>query len=213
MTVMPRKISILFLAISAWFVAVSLPGPASADPGADPRMVDHAFGNPKAPVRMDEYYSLDCPHCADFDVNTLPKLKTDYIDKGKVYLVLHDFPLHELALQATMLARCLPPDRFLAFVDTLFHVQQGWMLQTMGAAMDALKQQAKFAGMTDDQINACLNDRSLEDAVLKERVDAEKTLQINATPTFIFNQVPANQLEQAGPYEAFQGKIDSLLKK
>jgi protein-disulfide isomerase len=211
MTVMPRKISIVFLAIFACSVAAS--APASADPKPDPRMVDHAFGNPKAPIRMDEYYSLDCPHCADFDINSLPKLKTDYIDKGKVYLVLHDFPLHELALQATVLARCLPPDRFIPFVDTLFHVQQGWMLQTMGAATDALKQQAKFAGMTDDQINACLNDHALEDAILQERVDAEKTLQINATPTFIFNQVPADRLEQAGPYEAFQGKIDSLLKK
>jgi len=67
----------------------------------DPRMQEHALGNPKAPVRIDEYYSLDCPHCAAFVVETLPKLQADYIDKGKVYFVLHDFPLHEPGLRAT----------------------------------------------------------------------------------------------------------------
>jgi protein-disulfide isomerase len=211
---MTRKFleSLFFGALLAIVVFVAAPS-ALAQSQADPRMAEHALGNPKATVRMDEYYSLDCSHCADFDINTLPKIKADYIDKGKVYLVLHDFPLHELALRATQLARCLPPDRFFPFVDTLFHVQQGWLLQTMGAAVDALKQQAKFAGLTDDQINACLNDRGLEDAILKERVDAEKSLNINATPTFIFNQIPGSRLEQAGPYDAFQQKIDSLLKK
>ncbi len=112
-----------------------------------------------------------------------------------------------------MLARCAPPDRFFPIVDTLFHVQQGWLLQSMGATMDALKQQAKFAGLSNDQIEACLNDRGLEDAILKERFDAEKTLQIDATPTFIFNQVPGDRLEQEGPFDAFQHKIDALLRK
>jgi protein-disulfide isomerase len=220
---MTRKVSVWGLA-AALLVAPALVAaaalvatPALAQgpgaPAADPRMAEHALGDPKAPVRMDEYYSLDCSHCADFDVNQLPKLKADYIDKGKVYLVLHDFPLHELALRATMLARCLPSDRFIPFVDTLFHVQQGWLLQTMGAAMDALKQQAKFAGMSDSQIDACLADRNLENAIFKERLDAEQSLHIEATPTFIFNQTPADKLAQAGPYDVFQSKIDSLLKK
>jgi protein-disulfide isomerase len=211
---MTRKSLRVFPALAAILIAALAWIPlARADAPADPRMVEHAVGNPKAPVRMDEYYSLDCSHCADFDVNQLPKLKAEYIDKGKVYLVLHDFPLHELALRATMLARCVPPDRFFPVVDTLFHVQQGWLLQTMGAAMDALKQQAKFAGMSDSQIDACLADRNLENAIFKERLDAEQSLHIEATPTFIFNQTPADKLAQAGPYDVFQSKIDSLLKK
>jgi protein-disulfide isomerase len=184
----------------------------AADAPADPRMQEHALGNPKAPVRMDEYYSLDCPHCAAFVTETLPQLKTDYIDTGKVYLVLHDFPLHEMALRATMLARCAPPDRFFPIVDTLFRVQRGWLLQTEGASMDALKQQAKFAGLTDSQIDSCLNDRGLEDAILTERLEAEKALQIDATPTFIFNQKPGDRVVSAGPYDTFKSKIDSLLK-
>jgi protein-disulfide isomerase len=188
---------------------------AAADTPADPRMGVHALGNPKAPVRMDEYYSLDCPHCAAFVEETLPQLQKDYIDTGKVYLVLHDFPLHEMALKAAMIAHCAPPDRFLPMVETLFQVQRGWLLQTEEASTDALKQQARFAGLTDSQIDSCLNDKSLEDAILNGRLDAEKNLKIEATPTFIFNNKtdPDDRIAAAGPYEKFQQKIDELLKK
>jgi protein-disulfide isomerase len=197
------------------FAALALctaPKAFAADAPADPRMAEHALGNPKAPVRIDEYYSLDCPHCAAFVVETLPQLTSDFIDKGKVYLVLHDFPLHEMALRATMLARCAPPERFFPMVDTLFHVQRGWLLQTEGASMDALKQQAKFAGLTDSQIDSCLNDRGLEDAILAERLDAEKSVQIEATPTFIFNQNNSDRIVSAAPFDTFKDKINSLLK-
>ncbi|MDB5397448.1 MAG: uncharacterized protein JWM91_4954 [Rhodospirillales bacterium] len=206
---MHRTISALLFAVLALCAGQAVSGRVAlaADAAADPRMVEHGLGNPKAPVRIDEYYSLDCPHCATFVVETLPKMTADYIDKGKVYLVLHDFPLHEPALQATMLARCAPPERFFPMVDTLFHVQQGWV-----GSLPALKQQAKFAGLNDTQIDSCLNDRGLEDAILAERLKAEKEVQIEATPTFIFNQKGSDRIVSAAPYGDFQKKIDALLK-
>ena len=79
---------------------------------ADPRLADHMLGDAKAPVSIDEYFSLGCPHCADFDLEMLPKLKADYIDKGKLKFIFHDFPLNEISLQAAMLARCAPNDRY-----------------------------------------------------------------------------------------------------
>ena len=186
---------------------------SAADAPMDPRMVEHAIGDANAPVRVDEYYSLDCPHCARFEEEVLPQIKQNYVDNGKVRIVFHDFPLHQISLEATMVARCAPPDRFFAIIDTLFRVQSGWVLQSPQASTDALKQQAKFAGMTDAQIDSCLNDRMLEDEILAERLDAEKKLQINATPTFVFNQRPDDRIVAEGPYEKFQEKIDSLLKK
>jgi protein-disulfide isomerase len=181
------------------------------DVPADPRMAERAIGNPKAPIRMDEYFSLDCPHCARFDADVLPEVKKNYIDTGKVYLVFHDFPLHEMALRAHMIARCAPPDRYLPIVETLFKVQQGWNLQTPEASMDALKQQARFAGMSEDKISACVNDRGLEDALLKAQLDATKAYGLNATPSFIFNQKADDKLVAEGPYDKFKEKLDSLL--
>ncbi len=205
---------IISVSIFAFLAALGLGcGATPASAADDPRMALHGVGDPKAPVRLDEYYSLDCPHCAEFDIDVLPEMRKDFIDKGKVYLVMHDFPLHELALRATMLARCAPPDRFVAMVDTLFHVQRGWMVQSEGASLEALKQQAKFAGLTDEQIKACLSDQSLEEAILNERLNAEKDLQINATPTFIFNQKSDDRIVAAGPYDTFKTKIESLLKR
>jgi protein-disulfide isomerase len=201
-------LSVVFLAA----IVLSL-APMRTARADDPRMALHTIGDPKAPVRIDEYFSLDCPHCAEFAIDVLPTLKSDFIDKGKAYIVLHDFPLHSLALSAAMLARCAPGDRYIPMVETLFHVQRGWLLQTEGASLDALKQQARFAGLTDAQIGSCLSDQGLEDAVLKERLDAEKDLQINATPTFIFNQKSEDRIAAAGPYETFKNKIESLLRR
>lgn len=198
--------------LTAFLLLGGRPALAADAAPSDPRMVVQALGDPKAPVRLDEYYSLDCPHCADFTLNTLPKIKADYIDKGKVYLVLHDFPLHEASLRATMLARCAPPDRFIAIVETLMRVQTGWVLASREATEAALKQQAKFAGMSDAQVNTCFADKALETAIIKERFDAEKNMNIDATPTVIFNQNPSNRIVAPGPYETYKAKIDSLLK-
>ncbi|HTJ63795.1 MAG TPA: thioredoxin domain-containing protein [Alphaproteobacteria bacterium] len=210
---MLRTITALMFAAVAFATLPTVAASAADAPPADPRMAEHGLGKPDAPVRIDEYYSLDCPHCAAFTAETLPELQKTYIDTGKVYLVFHDFPLHEMALRATMLARCAPPDRFVPMVETLFAVQRGWMLQTEGASLDALKQQAKFAGLTEAQIDACLNDRGLEDAILAARLDAEKTLMITATPTFIFNKNGDDRIAAAATFDTFKTKIDGLLKK
>jgi protein-disulfide isomerase len=209
---MLRTITALMFAAVA-FAALPAVAASATDAPADPRMVEHSRGKATAPVRIDEYYSLDCPHCAAFTQETLPQLQKTYIDTGKVFLVLHDFPLHEMALRATMLARCAPPDRFFPMIETLFAVQRGWLLQTEEASMAALKQQAKFAGLTDAQIEACLNDRGLEDAILTKRLEAEKELMITATPTFIFNQDSNNRIAAAATFDTFKQKIDGLLSK
>src|SRR5688572_7099086 len=54
---------------------------------------EKVLGKADAPVTMVEYFSLGCIHCKNFHETMLPKLKTDYIDTGKVRLVLRDFPL------------------------------------------------------------------------------------------------------------------------
>ena len=48
---------------------------------------DMAKGNPEAPVTVIEYASLTCNHCANFAVNTLPRLVENYVETGQVYYV------------------------------------------------------------------------------------------------------------------------------
>ena len=66
------------------------------------------LGSSEAPIKIKEYFSLTCGHCASFHKKTLPKLQKKYIDKGQVQLEFIDYPLDRLALIAATLARSLP---------------------------------------------------------------------------------------------------------
>jgi len=66
-------------------------GQASAAPVYQPLPTDHTFGNPKAKVTVIEYASPTCPVCANFMTTMYPKLKSDYIDKGRIFYVYRTF--------------------------------------------------------------------------------------------------------------------------
>jgi protein-disulfide isomerase len=68
---------------------------------------DMALGPAKAPVTIVEYASMTCPHCAAFEQNVFPMLRSKYIDTGKVHFVFREFPLDIKAAAASMLARCI----------------------------------------------------------------------------------------------------------
>jgi len=171
--------------------------PASAGPPltAD----DRILGRPDAPITIVEFASLTCPHCADFDANTLPKLKAAWIDTGKARLVFKDFPLDQAAVRAAMLARCAPPEQFYPFIDALFHSQTTWA--TGGKVDTALGKLAKLSGMTDDQFAACMKDEAVQKRVLDSRLQAEQQYKVESTPTFFVNGV---QIVGAQPYAEFE---------
>lgn len=146
---------------------------------------DHILGNPDAPITMIEYASLTCPHCAHFANEVLPELKKKWIDTGKVKLVLRDYPLDEPALRAAMIARCAPPDRYYAYIDTFFATQEKWVMSR--DYRDALARLAKLGGMGKDEFDNCLKNTGLENRILEERLTASKELDVNSTPTFFIN--------------------------
>src|SRR5215212_6252128 len=68
---------------------------------------DMALGSDSASVTIVEYASMTCPHCASFTINVFPKLKSEYIDTGKVRFIFREFPLDLVAAAGSMLARCI----------------------------------------------------------------------------------------------------------
>lgn len=146
---------------------------------------DRVLGKADAPITIVEYASLTCPHCAHFDVDVLPKLKTKWIDSGKAKLVMRDYPLDEPALRAAMIARCAPGDKFYAFIDTFFHDQQQWVMSKDYKA--ALARLALLGGMSKTQFDACLANKAVEDKVLQSRLVATQRLAVDSTPTFFIN--------------------------
>jgi len=188
-----RKIWFAVFGVLAGIVLSPAPAPAA---GPEPNPVDvqsllainkddRILGNPDAPITIVEYASMTCPHCAHFADDVLPDLKKNWINTGKAKLVLRDFPLDDEAVHAAMIARCAPPDRFYAFVDTFFSDQEKWV-----AAPDyqaALARLAELGGMSKDEVDKCLKDTALENKVLASRLAAGNQLDVNSTPTFFVN--------------------------
>lgn len=147
-------------------------------------MSPRSLGEASAPVRIQEFFSLTCGHCAHFHNETLPALKK-YIDSGEVYMEFHEFPLNAPALRASMIARCLPADRYYGFITLLFKTQDVWA--STPDYMTPLRQNAKLAGMSDEQFDACMENNELQQALGERIKNATDKWKIDSTPTFVIN--------------------------
>lgn len=150
---------------------------------------DMVMGSASAPITIIEYASLTCPHCAAFSTGTMPKLRSEYIDKGLVKFIYRDFPLDGAAVRAAMVARCAGPERFFAFVDVFFAQQGGWLrtARTIDQAVQNLKPLARLGGMSEGDFDACVKNTEVETAVLTQRQKGEREWKVDATPTLIVN--------------------------
>jgi protein-disulfide isomerase len=159
-------------------------------PGPLPDLIE---GKADAPVTIIEYASMTCPHCASFHKTTYPALKTKYIDTGKVRFIFREFPLDELAVAASMLARCAAtekdnkaaaPEKGLAMISVLFNSQEKWAVRD---PIPPLLQIAKQAGFTQATFDECLKDQKLYEAILAMRERGSKDYKVESTPTLFIN--------------------------
>lgn len=146
---------------------------------------DRVMGKADAPVTIVEYASMTCPHCAHFAVDVLPVVKPLLIDSGKVRLIFRDYPLDAYALRGAMLVRCVGNQHAFGMIDLLFQRQMAWAgSEDPRAGLLAI---AKQAGMSEADFNACMDNKTIQDAVTQSRVTAEQAYKINSTPSFLIN--------------------------
>ncbi len=155
-----------------------------AAPAAQSPLPDMAIGNADAPVTIIEYSSLSCPHCAAFHKDVFPALKSEYIGTSKARYVMREFPLNDSALAGSVIARCLDPSRYFAFVDLLFSKQSDWAFKE--DALTPLKALAKQAGMNGEEFDKCIDNEALQKKILAVREEGS-TKGVNATPSFFIN--------------------------
>ncbi len=146
---------------------------------------ERTLGDPSAPVRIEEFSSLTCPHCSHFHRDTFPALKEKYIDSGKVFFVFTDFPLNGPALDSAMVARCMPPERYFTFIGFLYENQESWAFAADYKAI--LRQNAKLAGMSDEAFDSCLSDTALKEGLVARMQEKAEKHQIKSTPSFLIN--------------------------
>ncbi len=146
---------------------------------------DMVLGDPQAPIEIIEYASMTCGACASFHANTLPDLKTHWIETGRARLVFREYPLDGLALRVAALARCAGGDNFFGFIDVLFRTRERWA----GADDPAAELRAIVAsgGLDPAIVDQCFDDRAVMQRILEGLEEARATHSVRATPTLVLN--------------------------
>lgn len=164
------------------------------------------IGNPAAKVKLIEYLSLTCPHCAVLSGEMMAPLQRDYIARGLVSLEVRHAVRDGYDFAASLLARCEPPSRYLEAIEGLFATQPQWMQQGAGAAavpgFDAKSPDEKmltvaraagfdsfFArrGMTPRAFAACMADKGAQQQLTQMAGNSWERDAIPGTPLILVN--------------------------
>jgi protein-disulfide isomerase len=157
-------------------------GTAATEPG------DFSLGSPDAPVKIVEYASYTCPHCATFHANVFKDLKRDYIDTGKVHFTLREVYFDRYGLWAAMVARCGGEMRYFGIHDMLFAKQAEWAgSQDPMQVVQSLKTIGITAGLDGAAIDACLNDQAQAEALIARFQVNMEADGVQGTPTIFVN--------------------------
>ena len=170
---------------------------------------DMALGPANASVTITEYASMTCPHCAAFNEAVFPKIKSEYIDSGKVRYVFREFPLDIKAAAGSMLARCIAKDdsgKYFTVIDLLFKQQNDWVLKN---TTETLTRIGKQAGLSQQAVEDCLKDQALLDKIAADQKYANEVLKVDSTPTFFVN---GEKIKGETSFDEFDKKIKALLK-
>ncbi len=170
---------------------------------------DMSLGPADAAVTITEFASMTCPHCAAFDVAVFPKIKSEFIDTGKVRYIFREFPLDIKAAAGSMLARCIAKGdagKYFAVVDQLFKQQNDWVMKN---TTETLTRIGKQAGLSAQGVEDCLKDQALLDKIAADQKYASEVLKVDSTPTFFIN---GEKIKGEASFEEFEKRIKPLLK-
>ena len=181
--------------------------PVVIDPAT---IADYGIGNIDAKVKIVEYLSFTCPHCAAFHSDIYPQLKADYIDTGKVRLEYHEVYFDRYGLWAAMMARCGGEMRYMGITDILYDTQKDWAASDdPNAVVENLKKIGRTAGMDDKTLDACMKDAPMAEALVKHFETNMAADKVEGTPTFIINGTKHSNMA----YEDFKAVLDAELAK
>ncbi|MGZ8286623.1 MAG: DsbA family protein [Allosphingosinicella sp.] len=165
------------------------------------------MGNPAAKVKLIEYGSLTCSHCAAFAKDGMESLVGAYVRSGKVSYEYRNMVLNGLDVAATLVARCGGPGRFFEVTDKLYAAQSQWkdrvknLTDAQKQALNALPENqrlgrlAELAGIPEIAAQhgiapalskSCLVDRAAFDGLGKMN-EAAAAQGVEGTPTFFLN--------------------------
>lgn len=166
------------------------------------------MGNPDAPVKLVEYASLTCPHCADFSINGAPKLRDEYVRAGKVSWEFRTFVLNAVDVTVSLMVRCQGEGPFFKLVEQTYAEQKNWapnvskvdnaeFTRIQGlpenqqfvafAKATGMDQFFRARGLTEAKAEQCLSDKAALDKLVAIRDHGVNQDKITGTPSFLIN--------------------------
>ncbi len=189
--------------------AAPAPAPTATDTKA-PVIPEMSIGNPDAKVTVTEYLSFTCPHCAEFHAAVYPDIKKNYIDTGKIKFTIQEVYFDKYGLWAGMMAHCGGPMRYFGIVDILYNTQNDWLgTNDPNVVVANLKKIGKTAGMTDAELNTCMNDGKMAQALVAQFQKTSQADKIEGTPSFVVDGVTHSNMS----YDEFSKLLDAELAK
>lgn len=183
------------------------------------------MGNPNAPVKVVEYGSMSCSHCADFSEQASAALRNTYVASGKVSYEFRSYLLGGQDVPATLLVQCGGTASFFPLLEQAYATQKEWLGKLVAitaaeqqkiAALPMTQQFAAIAnktgldtfvkqrGVSAAKVEACLADNAAVDKLMKMRERANSEYKLQGTPTFLIN---GQVVPETGTWEALEAKI------
>ena len=187
------------------------------------------MGNPNAKVKLVEFGSMTCPHCAEFEEKGAKPLVDNYVKKGLVSWEFRNFVRDPFDVAASLIARCGGEASFFGLTRGLYAEQADWIgkiqaadpakmqsLQTMTPAQQfstiadiaGLKPFAAMRGVPRAKAEACLADEAAVNQLVQMNSDAASNFNIPGTPSFLIN---GTLVDKAATWEALERKSKAAL--
>jgi protein-disulfide isomerase len=199
----PILISVALLAGAS---TLSMPGNWNVRVAVTPSG-SHVLGNPAAALKLSEYISYTCSHCANFDREASDRLRIYGVAQGKLSVEVRHLVRDPIDMTVAMLTNCGPPARFFANHAAFLRSQARWMAIANSAS--AAQQAHWSAGTQKSRLQSIASDfgffdimagrgydrmsveRCLADPVMAQKLAAQTSeaarLGIDGTPSFLLN--------------------------
>jgi protein-disulfide isomerase len=190
------------------------------------------MGNPNATVKVVEFGSMTCPHCAEFDAEGMKPLIENYVKSGRVSLEFRNFVRDPYDVAASLVARCGGTTSFFGLTRGLYADQRDWVTKIQSADPSSMQQIqnlppnqqfgeiAKIAGFQDwaamrglpaEKTAACLANQSEVDRLVQMQNDAISAYDIPGTPSFLLNEELVKIEPGSTPWQQLETKIKAAL--
>ena len=182
----------------------------------------HLLGNPNAPIKLVEYISYTCPHCAAFEKEGTDTILLGLVRPGKASMEFRPLLRNAVDAAATLMVNCGNPNRFQGNHAAVLRNQEKWLVQPSEAQVQrwatgdlpsrlraiasdmSLYPLFEARGYTRVELDRCLADEQQLRAITAENQAAQQA-GVESTPTFLIN----GQIQQVHAWSELRPLLDA----